>query len=97
MNYGLLRYARPTKKEIVYNVLPTSNGWQIQAFLPDKISLGDCYRFSGASRTPYLITFFHFGEQSYFLDIIRADDPKELIGQLVELAQVWKQMDLEYA
>ena len=106
MNGDLVRYARPIKKEIVYNILPTSSGWQIQVFLPNRLSPTDrmmvldwihAYRAQVRAENPTWVTFFHFGEQAYFLNIIRADTQQEMIAAVIDVAETWRQMDFEYA
>jgi hypothetical protein len=99
------RYLRPSKKPIVYNVLRTASGWQVQAFLPKRVSPDDrvlildwfhSYRSQVQLQHPQWLTTFRFTEQSYFLDIISAENQKEMIVKAAETIQGWQQLDLEY-
>ena len=94
------------KKIIVYNVLHTQTGWQIQAFLPKRISPDDRvkiidwmhnYRSEVRRQNPFWITMFHSTEYAYFLDIIHNNDAKELLAHTIDNGNTWQQLSFEYA
>lgn len=95
----------PSRKPIVYNVLQTSNGWQIQAFLPTRISPDDrmkvlvwfdTYRTEVHRQNPLWLTNFRASGQAYFLDIVPVNDNKSLIARVIEAGTSWHQMDFQY-
>jgi len=95
---------KPRKDAIVYNVLATPDGWQVQAFLPKRISPSDrCvvldwfheYRSKVQALHPIWLTTFRFAEQVYFLDIVRIDDPKDRVARAIDLVQQSQQLDLD--
>ena len=97
-----------TDEKIVYNVLKTRSGWQVQAFLPKRISADDrivvidwfhCYRSEVQRQHPLWLTSFSATDQVYLLDIMQASSPKDLIAQATTLATNTdpRQLKLDYA
>ena len=79
---------RAQKRKIVYNVLRTNNGWQVQAFMPKGVSGDDRilvldwfhqYRAEVHRRHPLWITTFNPAERAYVLDIVQASSSKDFI------------------
>lgn len=108
MKLSLPKSLKRRKDAIVYNVLATPDGWQLQAFLPKGISPSDrCtvldwfheYRSKVQALHPTWLTSFRFAEYVYFLDIVRVDNPRERIARAVDLAEQSQQieLDLDYA
>jgi hypothetical protein len=102
----LVDYFRSNKNRIVYNVLKTQKGWQVQAFLPRRISPDDritildwfhTYRSKVLEQHPLWLTVFNGTDQAYFLDIVQVDTPQELIAETVGTGQTWQQLELDYA
>ena len=94
------------KKTIVYNVLHTQTGWQIQAFLPKRISPEDrvkiidwmhSYRSEVRLKNPFWATMFYSTEYAYFLDITPNNDAKDLIAHAIDTGNTWQQLSFEYA
>lgn len=94
------------RKSIVYNVLQTDNGWQIQALLPARISPSDriklldwfrSYRDEVHHSRPSWVTMFSATERVYLLDVIRVSGPKEMIVKTVQPDQIWQQLKFDYA
>ncbi len=81
---------------IVYNMLPTDNGWQLQVLLPKRVPPGDrrivldwlqSYRNEIRSKHPYWLTMFHSTDREYTLDILPAKDPKGAIVNALRIGQ----------
>ena len=79
-------------QKIVYNLLKTDAGWQVQAFLPRQVSANDRiavidwfhgYRSQVQREHPFWLTSFSGTDQAYFLDIVRADSPKDMIAKAI--------------
>ena len=95
-----------SKKAIIYKVLHTNGGYQIQAFMPRYMPAGDrtkildwfqSYRVEVHRQNPYWLTVFHAGDHAYFLDIVPGETPKDLIVNAFDPANTWKQTSFEYA
>jgi hypothetical protein len=88
-------FATPRKQKIVYNVIPTGQGWQVQALVPDRISVDDrikvidwfhAYRSTVRKQYPCWLTTFHSAKQGYYLDILRTDSPRDMNAHTVDNA-----------
>ncbi len=99
-------FFKKTRKPIVYNVVKTPSGWQIQAILPPRLSPSDkikiidwfhTYRSTIRAEHPGWSTTFHASESVYLLTVIPTIDQSAVIAAAVEAAQTWKQLDLDYA
>ena len=75
-------------KHIVYNMLPTENGWRLQVLLPKRVPTDDrrivlewirSYRDEVRQQHPYWLTTFRGADREYTLDILPAKDPKDAI------------------
>ena len=98
--------ASRNSKYIVYNVLKTENGWQIQAFLPRSISPADrmnllewfrSYRSEVQLLHPSWLTLFKATDRAYFLDVIPVQNPRHMLSKTAQAGQVWEQLELNYA
>lgn len=83
------------EQKIVYNLLRTSAGWQLQAFLPRRVSIADKikvidwfhdYRTAVQKQHPLWLTSFNATDHAYFLDIVQASSPKDLIAKALDVA-----------
>jgi len=83
-------YLSRKNKSIVYNVVRTANGWQVEAVMPSKVPPSDRlkvldwfkeYREQVRSAHPLWSTVFHPAEGRYTLDIRTvASNDKELMA-----------------
>ena len=98
-------FVRSKRNSIVYNVVPTSRGWQVQALVPDRISTDDrikvidwfhAYRSTVHRQYPFWLTTFHTADHGYFLDILKADDPREMLSHAVGTGTAWQQIELDF-
>ncbi|HUG82904.1 MAG TPA: hypothetical protein VML01_14640 [Bryobacterales bacterium] len=97
----------PSKhKAIVYNVLETDNGWQIQALLPSRISPTDrlklldwfrSYREELKQSRPSWVTMFRATDRVYLLDVVPVSQPKDVLAKTVQPGEIWQQLNLDYA
>ena len=99
------------EQRIVYSLLRTSVGWQVQAFLPRHVSANDrikvidwfhSYRSTVHKDNPLWLTSFNCTDQAYFLDIMQASSPKDLIIKATDATSRFQQrepyqLSLDYA
>jgi len=99
-------YELPSKsgKKIVYNVLQVERGWQIQVFLPPAVSSADriavlewlgSYRSTIRDLHPMWLTSVAATRNAFFLDVIPASTPQEVVANAIDLSS--KQLSFEFA
>lgn len=98
-------FLRSKSNQIIYNVVSTGRGWQVQALVPAKLSGDDrikvidwfhSYRSTVHKQYPLWLTTFHTAERGYFLDILKVDDPKQMLSQAVDVGLGVQQLELDF-
>lgn len=93
------------RKPIVYNVNPLGHGFQIQAVLPRRVDPNDRvkvidwfrdYRVQVHNLNPYWVTMFHVNGNTYALDVIQADGPRQLVERAIPSGPHWQQLSFDY-
>ena len=98
--------AQDNSKHIVYNMLPTENGWRLQVLLPKRVPTDDrrivlewirSYRDEVRQQHPYWLTTFRSTDREYTLDMLPANDAKGTINNALRIGQELQRRGFNHA